>query len=40
MFVVVVNQPVKDDTNASEMMLYAQSSVCTKRNVLLNKYQK
>ena len=40
MFVVVVDEPVKDDVDASEMMLNAQSSVCAKRNVLLNRYQK
>ena len=40
MFVVVVDEPVKDDVDASEMMLNAQSSVSAKRNVLLNRYQK
>ena len=40
MFVVVVDEPVKDDVDASEMMLNAQSSVCAKRNVLMNRYQK
>ena len=40
MLVVVVNQLVKEDANASEMMLNAQKFVCAKRNVLLNKYQK
>ena len=40
MFIVVINQPVKNDANTSEMMLNAQSSGCAKRKVLLNKYQK
>ena len=40
MFIVVVNQPVKDDGNASEMTVNAQSSLCVKRNILLSKYQK
>ena len=40
MFVLVVNQSVKSDANASELMLNAKSSVCAKGNVLLNKYQK
>lgn len=34
-YVVVVNQPGKDDANASEMMLNAQSTVCVS-DVLLN----
>ena len=39
MFAVVVNKIVKDNANASGMMLNVQRFVYAKRNVLLNKYQ-
>ena len=39
MFVVIVNQPVKEDENVSDMMLNAQSLICANGNVLPNKYK-
>ena len=39
MFVMIVNQPVKEDENVSDMMLNAQSLICAKGNVLPNKYK-